>query len=268
MPNQKHSQLASIIESILLISGDGINLDAIAEKLCLDNSEIKQAIKELQQTYSGESGIHLVNYNNKVQFSSNPEYAIHVEAVLNPIREKALTKATLETLAIVAYKQPVTRLEIEQIRGVGSDYAVQVLVEHNLIEVMGRKDTPGKPLLFGTTDEFLKRFDISCIEELPNQADLMERIALIKQETSNSLYHDFKLQNLDEEALAQDAEAETSEQIELPTSEEELSRFEAELERELKQQGKLEQLEKTNPAWKEELLANLIEPDLAEPEAN
>jgi len=261
MPKQTKSQLASIIESILLISGDGISIDAIAEKLCLDSSEIKQTIKELQQTYSGESGIHLVNYNNKVQFSSNPEYAIHVEAVLNPIREKALTKATLETLAIVAYKQPVTRLEIEQIRGVGSDYAVQVLVEHNLIEVMGRKDTPGKPLLFGTTDEFLKRFDIPSIEALPNQTELIERIALIKEETSNSLYHDFKLQNLDEEAEALG-------ELALPSDDEELKRFEAELERELKQEGKLEELATTNPNWKEGLLANLMEPDLAEPEAN
>ena len=113
-------------------------------------------------------------------------------AILNPIRQRNLTKATLETIAIVAYKQPVTRLEIEEIRGVNSDYAINVLLEHKLIEIVGRKDTVGKPSLFGTTDEFLKRFDISSINELPKYEDLMAQIEKIRQTYSDSLFNRFE----------------------------------------------------------------------------
>lgn len=222
-----NQSLESIIESILFISGEGISLSAMTEKLGVEIEEIKQAIERLKAKYSSESGIHLVSYHDKVQFSSNPEYASFVEAVLNPIREKALTRATLETLAIIAYKQPVTRLEIEEIRGVGSDYAVQVLIEHKLIDVVGRKDTPGKPLLFGTTDEFLKRFDMQSLDMLPKQSELMERIKLIKEETSNSLYNEFKIPDDEEE-------------FELPSDDEELKKFEQELEQELGLHEKLE----------------------------
>lgn len=213
-------ELQDVIESILFISGEGISLLAIAEKLGVEMPEINSAIAALKQKHSGNAGIQLVCYNDKAQFSSNPNYAEFVETVLNPIREKALTRATLETLAIVAYKQPVTRLELEEVRGVSCDYAVQMLVEHNMIEVVGRKDTPGKPLLFGTTDEFLKRFDIPDLSALPNQAELMERIKVIKEESSLSLYHDFKLTG--------EAQEETEEDYEFLSDEEEKLRFEQE----------------------------------------
>ena len=112
---------------------------------------------------------------------------------MNPIRERALTKATLETVAIIAYKQPITRLEIEEVRGVNSDYTIQTLLEHNLIEVVGKKDAVGKPLLFGTTDEFLKRFGLNSISDLPNSEELMERIKTIYEDDSESLYKEYEL---------------------------------------------------------------------------
>ena len=108
--------------------------------------------------------------------------------VLNPIKEKALTKAVLETAAIIAYKQPITRLEIEQVRGVNSDYAINNLLENKLIDVVGRKDAIGKPLLFGTTDEFLKRFSMNSLSDLPDYDELMERIEVIKTPQNAGLF--------------------------------------------------------------------------------
>ena len=150
--------LKNIIEGILFVSGNGVSRDDIVEKLDITQEELDDAIKELQKKYTQESGVQIITYKDKVQMCSNPNYAEPISVVLNPIKERALTKTALETVAIIAYKQPITRLEIENIRGVSSDYAVQVLLQHNLIEVVGRKDVIGKPLLFGTTDEFLKRF--------------------------------------------------------------------------------------------------------------
>ena len=193
------SILDNIVESILFISGEGVLISDISEKLGVEVKDIQNAVEKLKTKYSEQSGIQLVSYNNKIQFSSNPQYSNFVESVLNPIREKALTKATLETIAIIAYKQPITRLEIEEIRGVSSDYSVQVLIEHNLIEMVGRKDAPGKPILFGTTDEFLKRFNLPNLNSLPQQEDLMERIKLVKENSSNSLYNDFKLPDEEKE---------------------------------------------------------------------
>lgn len=114
--------------------------------------------------------------------------------MLNPIRERDLSNAALETIAIIAYRQPVTRLDIEQIRGVNSEYTVQMLLKHNLIEVVGRKDAPGKPLEFGTTDEFLKRFQLESVSDLPDYETLLESIKVIGGgETNKSIYNEFEI---------------------------------------------------------------------------
>ncbi len=180
------SKLLNELEAILFVSGNGLERDYILESLNITEKELNKAIEELKEKYSGDCGIRLIEYKNNIQFASNPEYSTVVETLLNPVKEKALSKATLETISIIAYKQPITRLEIEQIRGVNSDYALQVLLDHNLIEVVGRKDAVGKPLLFGTTDEFLKRFDLTSLSDLPDYNELLERIEVI--ESSVSLY--------------------------------------------------------------------------------
>lgn len=193
--------LKEVIKSILFVSGEGVEIKDIADKLGFEPAEIKKEVEKLKKELCEENGIHLISYGNKIQLSSNPKYADYIASVLNPIREKALTKAAMQTLAIIAYKQPVTRLDIENIRGVSSDYAVQVLLEHNMIEVVGRKDVIGKPLLFGTTEEFLKRFDLESIEQLPDYEELLEKIKLIRtaeQEKSDSLYKDYKLPDEEE----------------------------------------------------------------------
>ena len=137
--------------------------------------------------YNENSGINIIQYKTKVQLCSNPQIVDNIAEILNPIRERSLTKAALETVAIIAYKQPITRIEIENIRGANSDYAIQLLQSNNLIEVVGRKDTVGKPLLFGTTENFLKRFELQSIESLPNYNELLDRIRVIHSE-GDSLY--------------------------------------------------------------------------------
>ena len=192
--------LPSIIEGIMFVAGNGVEIDEIAEKLQIDKQEVLDAIEELKQKYNETSGIQIITYKNKIQFCTNPDIADPISIVLNPIKERALTKTALETVAIIAYQQPITRLEIENIRGVGSDYAIQLLLSHNLIEVVGRKDVVGKPLLFGTTDEFLKRFELKSLEDLPKYEDLLEQIKVLNQGTDNaSIYNEFEVVPLDEE---------------------------------------------------------------------
>ena len=182
-------KLDKIIESILFVAGDGVEYFDISDKLGVTVEEVEEAIEKLKADHErNNSGIQVVTYNKKAQLCSNADYAEQVAEVLNPIKEKSLTKAVLEAAAIIAYKQPITRLEIEQVRGVNSDYAINTLIENKLIEVVGRKDAIGKPLLFGTTDEFLKRFCLNSLEDLPDYEELMERIQVIKTPQNAGLF--------------------------------------------------------------------------------
>ena len=193
--------LKEIIKATLFVAGEGIDQTFIADKLDVTVKEVKKAINELKEEVKETDGIQIIEYKNKIQLTSNPAYADFISSVLNPIREKALTKAALETLAIIAYKQPITRLEVEDIRRVGCDYAINMLEENKMIEVVGRKDAVGKPLLYGTTEEFLKRFGLNNIDNLPDYEELMERIAVIRQEEKpkgDGLYFDYKLENSEE----------------------------------------------------------------------
>lgn len=181
--------LASIIESILFVSGNEVAISDISDKLGVSDEEVLLTARELQNKYDLEtSGINLLIFNNKLQFCSNPANGLSVETVLNPIKERELSKSMLETAAIIAYKQPVTRTELDQIRGVNSDYALQSLMKLDVVEVVGRKDAIGKPLLYGTTDKFLKRFQISSLDELPDINELMKKIRLMNGGDSDDNY--------------------------------------------------------------------------------
>ena len=183
-------KLTNIIESILFVSGTQVAVSDIAEKLEVTDKEIMNAVKVLQEKYADNSGIQLLSFNKKLQFCSNPNYADEVSSVLNPIKERELSKSMLEVAAIIAYKQPVTRIDLEEIRG-NSEYAVQKLLELGVIEPVGRKDAVGKPVLFGTTDKFLKRFQISSLDELPDYDELINKIQLIRgdKQEEDYLYH-------------------------------------------------------------------------------
>ena len=184
--------LENVIESVLFVAGEPVLISDLCFKFDVKPKQIEKAVEKLNQKYDEKSGIKLLCFNNKLQFASNPKYVDYVSSVLNPIRQRNLTKATLETIAIIAYKQPVTRLEIEEIRGVNCDYAINILLEHKLIEIVGRKDAVGKPALFGTTDEFLKRFNISSIADLPDYNELLENIQKIRETYSDSLFNRFE----------------------------------------------------------------------------
>ena len=220
----KIAEIARVIEAVLFVSGDGVDRDEFKRIYDMSDKELNKCLDILKEKYSGDSGIHLIQFKNKMQLCSNPALADNIAEILNPIRERSLTKAALETVAIIAYKQPITRTEIEQIRGVNCDYAVQLLQNNNLIEVVGRKDAVGKPLLFGTTDNFLKRFELDSLEQLPNYKELLDRIRVIHSE-GDSLYREFAIPEEEQASIdTTDAEEEQSskdlgENVEQETSE-------------------------------------------------
>lgn len=183
--------LKEVVRAVLFVAGEGVEKEYLAEKLDVSMKELEKAVCALEEECSGENGVHLIRFKNKIQLASNPNFANYVSNVLSPVREKSLTRAALETLAIIAYKQPVTKLEIEDIRRVNCDYATQALLDQNMIEIVGRKDAVGRPLLFGTTEEFLKRFNIKDVNDLPDYSELMERINILHDEDepeNNSLF--------------------------------------------------------------------------------
>ena len=186
------NNLDKILEGLLFLSGDGLDKGIIMEKLQITPKQLDKAVEVLKERYNEDCGINMITYKDKLQLCASPKYADDVSLVLNPIRERQLTKATLEVMAIIAYKQPVTRLDVQEIRGINSDYAIQTLLNYKLIEVIGRKDAVGKPLLFGTTDEFLRHFGINSLDELPDYNELMKDIERIQLE-NNHLYNEFEI---------------------------------------------------------------------------
>lgn len=188
------NNLTNIIEAIAYAAGDAVQVKYIIEKLGCSLKEVNACIDELKEKYSGASGIQLLTFNGKIQFATNPEYKEKISAVLQPIKEKEFTKTILECAALIAYKQPVTKGELEEIRQVSCDYAIHTLLDLDMIVPCGRKDAVGKPILYATTDNFLKRFRLNSIDELPDYDELMAQIAeinssILDEEDSNYLYH-------------------------------------------------------------------------------
>lgn len=156
------------IESILFAVGTGVSYEQLSLALDITVDEAKDCVKELEREYiQGKRGVCIAYVEDQIQLCSNPEYFPEITRVVQKHKEPKLTNVALETLAIIAYKQPVTKADIESIRGVKSDYAVNQLLEYGLIEERGRLKAPGKPLLFGTTKDFLRGFGIQSLEELP-----------------------------------------------------------------------------------------------------
>ena len=208
-------EIAKIVEGVLFVSGEGVPIEEFKTRFDMNDREFNKCLDIIKEKYNKDSGVNVITYKNKVQLCSNPDIAENIAEILNPIRERSLTKAAMETVAIVAYKQPVTRIDIENIRGVNCDYAIQLLQANNLIEVVGRKDTVGKPVLFGTTETFLKRFELNSIDDLPNYNELLDRIRVIHSD-GESLYREFKIPD---EEQPESQVAETSIETEEPKEE-------------------------------------------------
>ncbi len=185
-------KLTNIIEAILFAAGDAVPIDLLREKLEITKREVDESIRQLEKKYTGVCGIRLLHFNHKLQLATNPDYKEAVATVLMPIREKEFTRTILETAAIIAYKQPATRTEVENIRGgLNSDYAISTLLNLDMIYACGRRDTPGRPIEYGTTDNFLKRFKLKSLAELPDYQELMQKIAALNvaaEPESNYLY--------------------------------------------------------------------------------
>ena len=171
--------LTNIIESLIFAAAKGVTYQNIKDSFSDEytEKEIKDAIKNIKEKYSGDCGIILIEYNSTYQFQSNPQYSDLLADILRPIKERQLSLTVLQTLSIIAYRQPITRAEIEDLRGgISSDYPINVLIKAELIQVVGRKETIGRPALFGTTDNFLKRFQLESLDKLPDYDSLMESI--------------------------------------------------------------------------------------------
>ena len=206
-------KLTNIIEAILFASGDAVPVDILREKLEITKREADDAIRQLERKYTGDCGIRLLNFNHKLQFATNPEYKESVSLVLTPIREKEFTRTILECAAIIAYKQPITRGELENVRGTNSDYAITTLLSLEMIEPCGRKDTPGKPVLYATTDNFLKRFKLKSLSDLPDYEELLKRIAEITSisDVSRNYLYEKDVYNPDEDPeLTENADTENT----------------------------------------------------------
>ena len=161
-------KLSCIIEAILFVAGEPVNLTDLAHALDLTVSELIPALDALKEEYDqGMRGMRLNRFGESVQLSTRPEYAPYIERLLQPVQKQSLSQAAMETLAIVAYRQPVTKTEMEAVRGVKCDYSVQSLLNKGLIQEVGRKESLGRPMLYGTTEKFLQHFGIESLNELP-----------------------------------------------------------------------------------------------------
>jgi segregation and condensation protein B len=161
-------QLRSVIESLLFVAGRPLELNELRKLLPLEQARLREAVASLAEECERQGrGIRVQRMGDAVQFVSAPENARFVAALLGLPTQVKLTTAALETLAVVAYRQPVTRSQIEFIRGVNSDRALASLVQYGLVIDVGRAATVGRPTLFGTTSEFLQQFGLSSLEALP-----------------------------------------------------------------------------------------------------
>ena len=156
------------IEAILFVVGEPVLVTELSKALSVDVKKLNKALKELKDEYDFQQrGFSLRFFGSHVQLTTRELYSEDVVHLLQPVQRQTLSQAMMETLAVVAYKQPVTKADIEQIRGVKCDYSVATLVNKGLICEVGRKETLGRPILYGTTDIFLQHFGIASLEELP-----------------------------------------------------------------------------------------------------
>ena len=157
------------VETILFAMGDSVEIGTLADVIGITKEEAEEAVSALAERCSAPgSGLMINRFEDAVQLSSRPEYYEYLVKIAKTPKKQVLTDTLMETLSIIAFKQPVTRAEVENIRGVNSDFSISKLVSYDLVQEVGRKDAPGRPLLFGTTEQFLRSFGISSLTDLPD----------------------------------------------------------------------------------------------------
>lgn len=158
----------AVLEAILFTLGDSVEISRLAEVIEENKKVTKELLEEMKQSYRAEDkGIELIELEDAVQLCTKNEMYEYLIKIARTPRKHVLSDTMLETLSIIAYKQPVTKLDIERIRGVSCDFAVNRLLEYNLIQELGRLDAPGRPMLFGTTEQFLRSFGVKSLSDLP-----------------------------------------------------------------------------------------------------
>ncbi len=180
------NKIEGIIEAILFTMGNSVEIEKIAGAIEHDTETTRRIIHNMMDKYEAEDrGIRIIELENSFQMCTKKETYEYLIKVAKQPKRYVLTDVALETLSIIAYKQPVTRLEIEKIRGVKSDHAVNKLIEYGLVCEVGRMDAPGKPILFGTTEEFLRRFSVQSIDDLPSLNP--EQVETFKEEAEEEV---------------------------------------------------------------------------------
>ena len=170
----RKSDIKSAIESMLFVSGEPLALRELSNNLELKEKNVEEILSEMANEYEDKSrGIRLISLDEAYQLVTKSENSEFVQKLLKKNKKHSLSQASIESLAIVAYKQPITRVDIDEIRGVKSESALQRLLERDLIKDVGRLEVPGRPILYGTTDEFLRQFGLQSLNELPS-LDLYE----------------------------------------------------------------------------------------------
>ena len=191
------------IEAILFTMGESVEAEKIAVAIEHDVDTTVKIIHNMMDKYENEDrGIKIIELEGSFQLCTKEEYYDNLIRICSQPRRYTLTDAALETLSIIAYKQPVTKIEIEKIRGVNSDRSVNKLVELELVKEVGRLDAPGRPMLFGTTEEFLRTFGVGSIDELPViSGDMVEQY---KEEAEYEIASELKEEAMNEEQLTLD----------------------------------------------------------------
>ena len=192
------NQKIAVIEGILFLAGDeGVDVNGLKLVLEEDDNQVKELISEFKARLKNEDrGLMLVELGNKYKLSTKPEHFEYYQKLISNPTNFAFSNAALETLAIIAYNQPVTRVEIEKIRGVNSDSMVRKLVAKSLIKEVGRKDTMGRPMMYEITDDFLDVFNLQSIEELPELKDV--QLDEDEQNIFNTRFSEEKIENSEE----------------------------------------------------------------------
>lgn len=168
--------LKAVIEGLLFVVGDdGLDLDEISKILEISKDDTKELIKELQNDYqSSDRGIRIDFLGDKLKLTTKKEHNIYYQKLLTTEDNNTLSQAALETLAIIAYNQPITRVKVDELRGISNNHIIRKLVAKGLIKEGGRSNMPGRPILYETTSEFLDYFGLSSIDELPDMRDFLE----------------------------------------------------------------------------------------------
>ena len=166
---ESDEKVLAAIEAILFTMGESVEISAISKALDISAARIRKLITKLKKRYDAPSrGIMIQQFDDAVQMSTKPEQYENLIRIAKVPKKMTLSDSVMETLSIIAYKQPITKVEVEGIRGVSCDYAINKLLEYDLIKELGRKDAPGRPILFGTTEQFLRSFGVKNLTELPS----------------------------------------------------------------------------------------------------